>query len=256
MNLKVFLNLVKHLKLQVDTALSGQKCLELVCQNKYDIIFMDHMMPEMDGIVTLEHMKEHVCNKNEDTPVIMLTANALSGMKEMYLSKGFTDYLSKPIDGIKLEEKIERYLPTQKVLHKEASQEKINDKVDAETQSDIKETPLEHLKNAVKDINIDKALQYCAGSEEFYLECLKDYCNKGRKAIIEQAYAAEDWNRYGIEVHALKSTSRTLGFEALGDMAESMQAAAEAQDAPYIREKHEKLLEKFEHILKVIAECV
>lgn len=258
-NLKVFTNLLKELHMKIDTAISGEKCLELTCKNHYDIIFMDHMMPGINGIVTLEKMKENLHNKNIDTPVIMLTANALSGMKEMYLEKGFTDYLSKPLDGNNLERKIEKYLPPQKVLARaEALKDMDNKETDYEIEDrndGMKEQPLVRLKRVISDMNMDRAIQYCAGSEEFYMQCLKDYCNNGRKEIIERAYETKEWQRYKVEVHALKSVSRTLGFEGLGNIAEKMQTAVERQDIQYINENHERMLKELERILTAISDC-
>lgn len=120
-NLAVVKSLLKKLKIDVDTALSGQEALDKAAQNKYDIHFMDHMMPEMDGIETFNKLKEYWENNNETpAPVIALTANAVVGVKEMFSEKGFTDYISKPIDSSRLEDLIRKYLPDDKivVLHK------------------------------------------------------------------------------------------------------------------------------------------
>ena len=95
--------------------MSGQQCLNMVRQKAYDVIFMDHMMPEMDGVQTLEQMKAMPDSLNNDTPVIMLTANALTGMREEYLKLGFRDYLAKPIQGNRLEKLLIKYLPSEKV---------------------------------------------------------------------------------------------------------------------------------------------
>lgn len=115
MNLMVIRNLLKRTQLQIDTAMSGQQCLNMVRQKAYDVIFMDHMMPEMDGVQTLEQMKAMPDSLNKDTPVIMLTANALTGMREEYLKLGFRDYLAKPIQGNRLEKLLIKYLPSEKV---------------------------------------------------------------------------------------------------------------------------------------------
>lgn len=249
-NLKVFVNLLKKLGMKIDTALSGEECIALTLKNKYDLIFMDHMMPGMNGIVTFEKIRESAENMNIETPVIMLTANVLSGMKEMYLEKGFADYLSKPIDGLKLEKKVEKYLPEKKVVRRlEESKEICRNK-----EGDV--MPLMQLKSRIPDMDIDKAIQYCAGSEEFYLQCLKDYANSDRKTVIRQCYENEDWKRYAIEVHALKSISRTLGFDSLGNMAEKLQHAAEAEDVSIIKVHTPELLEEYMHILQAITDCL
>ena len=111
MNLTVFQSLLKRTKMQITTADSGKKCLELVKKEPYHIIFMDHMMPEMDGIETLHEMQKLSDYPNADTPVIVLTANALSGAREGYLKEGFADFLTKPIDGDLLERTVEKFLP-------------------------------------------------------------------------------------------------------------------------------------------------
>ncbi|MCX4319389.1 ATP-binding protein [Lachnospiraceae bacterium 38-14] len=114
-NLKVIANLLKKTKIQVDTAESGPACIEMASKNTYDIIFMDHMMPEMDGVETYKKMQQLKDSPNAHTPVIMLTANAINGVKEEYLKDGFVDYLSKPVRGDKLERMILNYLPEDKI---------------------------------------------------------------------------------------------------------------------------------------------
>lgn len=121
MNLKVFQRLLKRTKAQIDTAESGAKALELLEENAYDLIFLDHMMPQMDGIETFHQFKlrnaEEKGNRhNINTPVIMLTANAIAGVREEYMKEGFTDYMSKPILPEMLEEMLCKYLPKDKIL--------------------------------------------------------------------------------------------------------------------------------------------
>lgn len=114
MNIKVLKGLLKQNKVQTDDAISGKECLALAEQNTYDLIFIDHMMPEMDGIETLHIMKEKkLC---ENTPIIMLTANAIVGDRERYLAEGFDDFLSKPVIPQALNEMLLKYLPEEKIL--------------------------------------------------------------------------------------------------------------------------------------------
>ena len=121
MNINVFKALLKRTKISVDSAISGPEALEMIKDNKYDIIFLDHMMPDMDGIETYKHMKELEENPNKDTTVIMLTANAIMGAKEEYLGIGFSDYLSKPVQAAKLEAMILKYLPEELVTKPDIS---------------------------------------------------------------------------------------------------------------------------------------
>lgn len=115
-NLRVFAGLLKKTKVQITCAENGAKCLDLVRQEKFDLIFLDHMMPEMDGIEVLNYMKKMQDNKCENVPVIMLTANATSGAKEDYIKQGFDDFLTKPIDAKALEEMIVRLLPKELIV--------------------------------------------------------------------------------------------------------------------------------------------
>ncbi len=110
MNLLVVKGLLKHTQMQIDIAISGTECLQMTKDKKYDLILMDHMMPEPDGVQTLHLLQKDEENANRETQVIVLTANAIEGMKEQYLREGFADYLSKPIEAEQLEKTIEKYL--------------------------------------------------------------------------------------------------------------------------------------------------
>ena len=116
MNLRVFKGLLRNTGIDIDTALSGMETLEKVSKTKYDIIFLDHMMPGMNGVETLQYMKKLPENLNQNTPVVMLTANAIVGAREEYLEIGFNDYLSKPIKEQTLRQMLLNYLPNNKVI--------------------------------------------------------------------------------------------------------------------------------------------
>ncbi len=115
MNLFVFKSLLKRTKVQIDTANSGDIGITMAGKKKYDIIFLDYLMPEKNGIETLKEMREDEKGMNHDTPVICLTANAISGARETYINAGFDNYLSKPIDSVRLEEMMIEYMPAEKV---------------------------------------------------------------------------------------------------------------------------------------------
>ncbi|MBR5649566.1 response regulator [Pseudobutyrivibrio sp.] len=121
-NLKVFVNLLKETRMQIDTAESGDASITLFKRNFYDVIFLDHMMPNKDGIETIKEMKACTDTPNNKTPIICLTANAVSGMREMYINAGFDDYLTKPIDTKKLEGMLLTYLSAD--LVKQVDEEK------------------------------------------------------------------------------------------------------------------------------------
>ena len=204
MNLAVVKALLKKTDIQVTTCMSGMECLELVKNTYFDVILLDHMMPEMDGIQTLAKIKQSE-NQCTSVPVIALTANAIVGAKEEYINAGFSDYLSKPIEGMELEKMLMKYLP--------------QDKISLSKASDVKPY-----------INTELGLRYCMNSMEFYKEMLEMYCDEyeDRAAKLTEALKAEDWEIYTVTVHALKSTSLNIGGEQISKAAKELEAAGKA----------------------------
>ncbi len=250
-NIKVARGLLSGTELQIDSATSGKAAIELACANSYDIIFMDHMMPEMDGIEAFHTLQENPANKCVDTPVIMLTANALSGEREKYLAEGFDDYLTKPIRANELEDMIIDYLPVSKVILKSTKVDAITSFAGVPTGADSP-TGFDAIPGFVKE----DALTYCGGSEEFLLEMLKDYAENGRYEKLDEVYANQDWENYRIEVHALKSTSRTIGLNDLGYLAEKQEYAVREAELEYVLAHHESLMEAFDAALMGIGKCL
>lgn len=249
LNLKVAVGLLGITKVRTKTCMSGTEMLHLITQNKYDLIFLDHMMPDLDGIETLQNSKELENNLNSDTPVIALTANAIKGAREMYLSNGFTDYLSKPMESHELNEMLLKYLPKDKII--EASE----DKAPTDTAADdkiITDQPLGDTSSADKpydDSNaahIDKTtgLRYCGGMEDFFLETLTVYAETlvGREEQLEKYYEEKNFQQYAIAVHALKSSSLTIGACKLSDMAKALEMASKESDAAFVEAHHQALL--------------
>ncbi len=245
-NHKVIRMLLKNTKIRVECVFGGKEALECAVAKKYDIIFMDHMMPDMDGIETLEHLKVLEGNKNGDTPILMLTANAIAGEREKYLAVGFNDYLTKPIHVEKLNSALLKYLPEEKIVSGESAAT-TEDVVDANT-SDIAPEGLA----AIHGMNLADGLKYCMNSEDFLKEMLSDYATNGREKKLPPLFANQDWENYRIEVHALKSTSRTVGLTTLGDMAEKQEHAVKNGDLEYVLENHEALMKEYLKILESI----
>jgi HPt (histidine-containing phosphotransfer) domain-containing protein len=176
------------------------------------------MMPDKDGIETLREMKEVEDSPNAGTPVICLTANAISGMREMYTDAGFDDYLSKPIDAERLEMMLLQYLPEDKV----SAACDIDD-------SDDHEIP--DFLYGIKELNVASGLKYCGDGED-YMMALRMYLGSAEKKAeeIERYWAAGDIKNTAIKIHALKSSSRSIGALELGDAAERLEKAGNRGD--------------------------
>ena len=238
MNLTVFKSLIKKTKIKVDTAGSGDEGLLLAQAKKYDIIFLDHMMPHKDGIETLQELKLQEDGANRDTPVICLTANAISGAREQYIAAGFDDYLTKPIDAGRLEDMLLDYLPEGKIRAAGAEAA-----VQQETLA-IPESlaPLKGLSWLDLALGIKNS-----GSVEGYLPLLKIFYDSIEEtaAAIEGFYAERNLNDYTIKVHALKSSARIIGAKDFGEEAQLLENAGKAGNMDYIRARHADFLETY-----------
>lgn len=238
MNLTVVKGLLKKTRVQIDTADSGYECLTLVVKNKYDIIFLDHRMPGIDGIETLQRMKVLPNNLNLETPIISLTANAISGARKQYIDAGFQDYLTKPIDSVKLEEMMLEYLPAAKVQTTDSNSP-------AETTSPAEEN-LPAWLNQVDCLNPADGLKNC-GSVDSYLDALTVFAQSvisGAKEIAN-FYKASDWKNYTTKVHALKSSARVIGANELSEKARRLEDAGNSGYINEIKDSTDGLLELY-----------
>ena len=237
MNLTVFKSLIKQTKVQVDTANDGDEGLLLAKEKKYDIIFLDHMMPGKDGIETLHELKKQESGPNRNTPVICLTANAISGAREQYIEAGFNDYLTKPIDTDKLEEMLLTYLPQEKM--QEAGEE-----VMVQENEEIPES-LAPLQGA-EWLDIGMGIKN-SGSVDAYLSLLEIFYESidETEQAIEGFYAERNIKDYTIKVHALKSSARIIGAQEFGEEAQLLENAGKAENREYIRAHHEGFIETY-----------
>ena len=257
-NLKVVEGLLKATKIQIDTAVSGSECLECVKTTPYQMIFLDHMMPEMDGLETLEHMKNLADNPNAQTPVIMLTANAIVGAKEEYIEAGFTDYLTKPIRETELLEMILKYLPEELVCENGGQGiEKSQDAQDMEQPEAGGEgaEPLQRLEQ-LEGLDVKTGLTYCMNEEDFYIEMLQEFLQADKASQLKHFLAEEDWDNYRTTVHALKSTSLTIGAAHLSGEAKALEMAAKEGNMDYIRSHHDGVMDEYKELTDHLKEIL
>ncbi len=269
LNLAVVKNLLKQTKIQVDTVLSGRECLEKIQENHYDIICLDHMMPHMDGIETLQRMQRMESSQCKDSVVIALTANAVNGASEMYLAKGFDDYMSKPILGDELEAMILKYLPAQKVITTEKLLENVDEKSDGE---DVKTALMTEQGDTTKEVSgmrskerfcdilavfgikLEEGLKYTGGQESDYYDVVKIFYESASQSReqLQQYFQQEDAENYRILVHALKSNAKSIGAEQLYDLAYEHEQQSKAGNWLYIRGKWESLMTEWDRVLNGI----
>lgn len=229
LNIDVMKGLLKNTKVRVDAAYSGRECLGLVQKYSYDLIFMDHLMPEMDGVKTLTNMRRIADCPNHSVPVIALTANAMAGAKETYEKLGFTDYLAKPVQSDKLEQLLMEYLPADLIL------------------------PVDDMPTAMKkstaytddapEFDSEAGLQWCCEDRDLFCKILCMANIDTRAEQLDKAFRSNDWQKYEKLCCALKSTSKTVGGKKLSMLAANMEKACKSKEISFVHENHRLLID-------------
>ena len=284
MNLDLFRRILRDTEIRIDTANNGVEALELLEENSYHMVFMDHMMPVMDGMEALRMIREKgLCEK---TPVIVLTANAVAGEKQEYLDAGFDDYLAKPVVGRMLKNMIRMWLPKELTQEKEHSPVSGQERVYADrggrtgnvkplvqrepqgtgnmtgtgnTQEPGSVHGMGNIQGTGNSLSLPERLkglldtalgmEYCCDSEAFYQEMLSAYVENQKSEFIAEAYEKEDWENYRILVHALKSTSLSIGAVSLSEQAKALETAAKEKNVGYIAASHESMMTEYRNLL-------
>ena len=236
LNLTVFKSLLKKTKVKIDTLDSGDKAIRACCNKVYDIVFLDHRMPEKDGVETLKELKGRPDNINANTPFVCLTANAISGAREQYIEAGFNDYLTKPIDSARLEEMLMEYLPQNKLMESSP-----DDEEDKSGFDDV----IPDIVRGIKELDVKQAVEKC-GSAEMYMDILSAFAGMVEDCVAEAKVFREkkDLKNTGIKIHALKSELRTVGAYELGELAQKLETAADKGDEKLLDEKADELFER------------
>ncbi len=273
MNLKVMARLLMPYQIKAYMASSGKEALDKLDDMEFDCVFLDHMMPEMDGVETLHKIRQKPGAYFQTLNVIAFTANAIGGAREMFISEGFNDFIAKPIELSVLDRMLRRYIPVQKQVA--ITDEQDNDKNDVyfgskddtaasntvKTSKNQKsaQTPEEDEYQALDElakagINIEQGIAYC-GDKEGFREIIGIFHKEGtkRKASLEQFFKEHDWKNYVITAHSLKSNSKGIGAEELSELARNLEMAGKENRIDYILEHHEELIEAHDALIDILA---
>jgi len=246
-NLTVVKGLLNPLQMKIDTALSGKDAVLKVTDKRYDIIFMDHMMPEMDGVETTRVIRR-LLGSNGQVPIIALTANAVEGTAEMFISEGMNDFVTKPIEMRIIVAKLRKWLPPEKIekLRKKNQGPRTSQQTEVSSQMP---TAI-----VIEGLDVQKAMSFL-GNEELFWSVLKEYYRVIDKkcALIQEYEQKEMWREYTVEVHALKSASRQIGATDLAHTAEQMEAAGNAENAALIHKITPGMLEEYMFYKGILA---
>jgi CheY-like chemotaxis protein/HPt (histidine-containing phosphotransfer) domain-containing protein len=239
-NRKVARGFLKNYAFDLTEAESGPEAIELVRSVRYDIIFMDHMMPGMDGIEAVEIIRRD-CGENGTAPIVVaLTANAMEGMREHFLSCGFQDFIAKPLDRKELNQLLLRWVPEERRQKRNGEEEAKSPEL-AEFQID--------------GVDMNAAMQYYSGDADGFAELLELYCIDGkRKVKLLRELVESDILRYKIEVHGLKSASANIGAMEVSALARAQENAATQGDMEFISGQFPILLAEYETLLENIGQ--
>ncbi len=250
-NIRVIEGLLNWYGIEVTTAESGKEALEKIMTADYDFVFMDHMMPEMDGVETLHQIRTKVGTYFQNVPIVVLTANAVAGTRETLLSEGFDDFLEKPVERSVLERVLKRNLPAEKIVYVKEQESTTH----AENlEKDSKEN--EDVEKALMDLGFDvvKGILYCNGKEQ-YIRVLTEYCKDYKKSglKVDRLYEQQDWNSYVIEVHGIKSAMYSIGALKTSELAKQLELAGREGNWEFIEKNHGPFVEKYEDVLEKLC---
>jgi CheY-like chemotaxis protein len=239
-NLKVAEGLLKQYGLNVSLASSGKQAIDAIKVGEYDIVFMDHMMPEMDGVDATKLIRAHEGDKYKNLPIIALTANAIVGARDMFLANGFSDFISKPIEVEKLNQLLSKWIAKDK-----------QQPVDAPVKIAIDEPPIK-----IEGVDVLRGLQLSGGNLDNYMYTLRVFHMDGVKKLTELAETLDNMHLYTIHIHALKSAGANIGATLLSEHAGRLEAAGKRGDASYIVRENAIFVKSLREILDAISEVI
>ncbi len=245
LNLSVAEGLMRPYHMQVVTAETGRAAITMLRSKDMDVVFMDHMMPEMDGIEATKLIRAMDGDYYKQLPIIALTANAVEGARKMFLDSGFNDFLAKPIEVSALDRILKAWLPKERMQKPVESEPEI---VHGASEHGREESYVENELFSTK-----LGISYLGGNAETYFEILGKYADKGPKKLeeIKNLYEKKEWANYVIEVHALKSTSLTIGAQKLSELAKELELAGKNAYYSLIEEKNALMLEMYAKVIEI-----
>ena len=243
-NLKVAVGLMRPYAMQLFTAESGREAISKLQLKDIDLVFMDHMMPEMDGVETTQRIRAMEGEYYKKLPIIALTANAVNGVRDVFLQSGFNDFLAKPIELSALDRILKSHLPSEYI------------QAPMENSLGTEETFKEDKGSDYVFFDSEKGLVYAGGNVQTYQEILMLFVEKfpEKSCCIESLFEKEDWKNYVIEVHALKSSAKSIGADSLSELAKELEFAGKDKKYYIIKEKDGELHSLYAATVEAISE--
>jgi len=263
MNLIVAKSIFKRYGMKVTTANSGPESIEACRKELFDIIFMDHMMGGMDGVEAMKRIRADVSGLGHNVPIVALTANAMSSAKQMFMSVGFDGFVSKPIEIEELERVLKKLLPVSSISYVKDSDigtESDDGKDDAAAPAVPATSQPTTLRGKLKagNIDVETGLHYCAGDLDFYKTMLLQIASESKDKVtsLNRSYIDKDWKNYEIVIHAVKSTTKTIGALGISSDALALETAAKESNIDYIVNNHERVIKDIDNLRQTILSAL
>lgn len=253
-NLKVAYELMKRFGFEATTIDNGSEAYNRIEEHlvNYDIVFMDHMMPFMDGVETTEKIRKIDNQYAKELPIIALTANAIKGVEKQFKEAGMNDYLSKPIHIKQLNDILKKWIPLEKQVRIVNGEEKPATAEDLKTNDQKREDMLFSLKG----IDIEKGIRNCGGSQAVYVKILQTFSSSNLSAGLEKCLEEQDWKNYEVMVHSIKGACRNIGAEMTADAAYALELAAKRNDIHFIEANHDELANSYAELVSQITRAI
>ena len=254
-NLLVAFEIMKRFGFEATTIDNGSEALNRIEEHliTYDMIFMDHMMPFMDGVETTMKIRSLDSTYAKEIPIIALTANAIKGVEKQFKDAGMNDYLSKPIHVDQLNDILKRWLPLEKQIRVVDGEEM---KPVPSSKAKTKEQREEDLLFSLKGINIETGIRNCGGNRNVYIQILRTFSSSNLPAGLESYYEAEDWHNYEVIAHSAKGACRNIGAEEIADKAYALELAGKKADETFIRSHHREFLNEYKELISSITKVI
>ncbi|MBO4904877.1 MAG: response regulator [Lachnospiraceae bacterium] len=253
-NLRIVSLFLKRVGIAPELCKSGTGAIDLCKNKKYDLLLLDHRMPDPDGIKTLEVIRSDPDSKNKETPAVVLTANALAGSDKIYSDAGFAGYLTKPLDASLLEQTVKKYLPADKILPVGKGDDPSDVIVFTANSASFEQEPdLDSLRDKLKKIDgldYETALKYAGGHEDLLKDTVGIIASESEEKIerMRNCILSEDWEGYELVTHSIKGLMASLGLNDLSERAKKHENAATGRDIDFIRSDSESFIEAYRDV--------
>lgn len=252
-NLKVASSTLMYYGLEVDTASNGADAIELCRKNRYAIVFMDQMMPQMNGTEAMREIRKLDAHYSHGgtCKIIVLTANAVTGVRQQMMEEGFDEYLGKPMNYKQLERLFRQYIPTEQIMFE----------VEEETVAKDESTDLssnQELSKMLPQVDVDEGILFCGGLLERYIEVLRIVCRRGEEQLkqLEKLWQERAYEEYTIQIHGMKGSMRSIGAKELAEKAKALEKAGRESDCTYIDANIEEFCVEYRKLLVQLAKAL